>query len=315
MDINGDGLKDILIGSFSGAPQWIVNTKDGYGESTGVVDKNGNLVVLSTFWDFEVEDWDESDGTGTTGQCSSVAAVDWDDDGDMDLLLGDYWKGGLFLRLNEGNATETKFATTNQPVKVGDESIAFEGGIGAPRVVDWDGDGLFDIVVGTIHGEVALFRNAGTKGAPEFPEMTTLVELLPGPAGSKQIKRVPAKDGLPVGPGSSFHIELVDYDGDGDLDLLVGGRSEWLTGPLKEPTEEELELAKNLKEESSAAYSKFSKLKKAAAAVGDDELEKFQSSEEAQGLLKKYRSKRSEAIAITSDPIERGDFVWLFRQR
>ena len=316
MDMNGDGVQDILIGSFSGVPQWIENTKDGYVESTAVLDMNDVPVMISEFWDFEEEEWTESDKTGTTGHCSSVAAVDWDDDGDMDLLLGGYKKGRLFLRLNEGSATETKFAATNQVVNVGDKPVGFEGGMGAPRVADWDGDGLFDILIGTIRGEVVLLRNAGEKGKPSFPKMTTLVEALPGESGSKQIKRVPtAKDGAPVGPGSSYHIEVVDYDGDGDLDLLVGGRSEWLTGPLKEPTKEELENAKRLKEESSAAYSKFAELKRAAEAEGEEELAKYKASEESRELLNKYRSKRKEAIAITSDPQERGDFVWLFRRK
>ena len=314
--MNGDGLEDILIGSFAGVPQWIERTKDGYGEPTGVVDKNDDIVMLSKFWDYEEEDWAESDRTGTTGQCSSVAAVDWDHDGDMDLLLGDYWDGGLSLRLNEGSPTEAKFTTTNQPVKVAGEPIAFEGGMGAPRVADWDGDGLFDIVIGTIRGEIVLLRNAGSEGEPAFPEMTTLVEALPGKSGSKQIKRVAAaEDGSPIGPGSSFHIELTDYDGDSDVDLLVGGRSEWLTGPLKEPTEEELELAAKLKKESSDAYSKFAELKKAAKAASEEELEKFESSKEARELLADCRNFRKQAIDITSDPIERGDFVWLFRRK
>ncbi len=315
MDINGDGLQDILIGSFSGVPQWIENTKDGYGKSTAVLAKDDAPVMISEFWDFEADDWAESESTGTKGHCSSVAAVDWDHDGDIDLLLGGYRDGGLFLRLNEGSPTETKFATTNQIVKVGDEPVAFEGGMGAPRVADWDGDGLFDILIGTIRGEVVLLRNAGTKGKPVFPKMTTLIAALPGASGSKQIKRVPAaKDGSPVGPGSSYHIEVVDYDGDGDLDLLVGGRVEWLTGPLKVPTEEELETAKKLKEESSAAYAEFARLKKAAEREGEQELEDYRASREAKALLAKYRSKRVEAIAITSDPIERGDYIWLFRR-
>lgn len=316
MDLNDDGQKDILIGSFSGIPQWIEGTKDGYGKSTDVLDGDGAPVIISEFWDVEEDDWNESDKTGTTGHCSSVAAVDWDDDGDMDLLLGGYRNGGLFLRLNEGSSTQTKFATKNETIKVGDKPISFDGGMGAPRVGDWDGDGLFDIVVGTIRGEVVLFRNAGSKGKPAFPEMTTLVKALPGPSGSKQIKRVAAaKDGEgPVGPGSSYHIELVDYDADGDLDLLVGGRSEWLTGPEKVPTEEELELAAKLKEESSAAYSEFAKRKKEAAKKGEDEGDKYRASDEAKALLKTYRDKRVEAIKITADPKETGDFVWLYRR-
>lgn len=311
--MNGDGLNDILIGSFNGVPQWIPRTKDGYGEPESIVDKNGDFVVLSTYWNYEIEDWSEADHTGTTGHCSSVASVDWDHDGDMDLLLGGYRNGGLFLRTNEGTATEMKFATTNQPVNVGDAPIAFKGGIGASRIADWDGDGLFDIVIGTIFGEVALFRNTGAKGAPVFTEMTTLVELLPGVAGSKQIKRVPAEDGLPVAPGSSFHIELVDYDNDGDLDLLVGGRSEWLTGPEKEPTAEDLARKQQLSEDAKAAWATFKEFKQTA--TSKEAIEELKTTAKYKSLLKKYHSLRSAAFKVTADPVKRGDFVWLFRRR
>ena len=130
MDLNGDGLKDILTGSFSGAPQWIKNTKDGYSEPSSVVEKDGDIVMLTKYWSDEAEKWLESERSGTDGQCTSVAAVDWDHDGDMDLILGDYWDGGLFLCLNEGSATDMKFASTNQVIKVGGEPIVFEGGMG-----------------------------------------------------------------------------------------------------------------------------------------------------------------------------------------
>lgn len=311
--MNGDGLEDVLIGSFSGVPQWIVRTEEGFGESTAVLDKNGDAVVISEFWNFETEDWDESETSGARGHCSSVAAVDWDDDGDMDLLLGGYRKGNLFLRLNDGSATETKFASTSQPVKVGGEPIAFEGGMGAPRVVDWDGDGLFDVLIGTIYGEVVLLRNLGSKGAPAFSEMTTLVELLPGKAGSKKIKRVAAKNGSPVAPGSSFHIETVDYDGDGDLDLLVGGRSEWLTGPVKMPTAEDLKHKEELTAEAEAAWAAFREYK--GSVTGEEAVKKLSATEKYRTLLARHRALRAEAHAVTADPIERGDFVWLFRQK
>ena len=311
--MNGDGLNDILVGSYSGKPQLIVQTKDGYGTPTSIKDKNGDLVVLSAYWNNEIEDWSQADQASAEGHCTSVASVDWDDDGDMDLLLGCYRNGGLYLRLNEGSPSEMKFAATNQPVKVGDEAAVFEGGIGAPRIADWDNDGLFDILIGTIYGEVVLLRNAGSQGAPSFPNMTTLVEALPGDAGAKQIKRVPAEDGSPVAPGSSFHIEVVDYDHDGDLDLLVGGRSEWLTGPEKEPTAEDLERQQKLTEQAAVAWQKFKEFKKD---VTDKEaLKELKMTDEYKSHLKTYHSFRKEAYAVTADPVINGDFVWLFRRK
>lgn len=318
VDMNGDGRKDILVRSFSGVPQWLMNTKDGFGESTHIRDKNGKLVSLSQYWDDDKNDWIMKNGDGII--CSSVAAVDWDDDGDMDLLLGGYSGEALELRLNEGvKGGAVKFASSNQPVLVGGKPFSFMsggdggygfGGIGTPRIADWNGDGLFDILIGTIYGEVVLLENTGSKGSPKFSEMTTLVEPFLGRAGSKQIKRVPSKNGLPAGPGSSFHIEVVDYDGDGDLDLLVGARSEWLVGDIKVPTAAQLELKKQLDQETKLAQTKMMQYEKANAKDG-----KLNSRAEYKALIDDYHAIRLKALAVIKDPIERGDFVWLYRRK
>lgn len=313
MDLNGDGLLDALFGSFCGCPQWIERGVDGFGEPAHVTDKFGNQVVIAKFWNFETEAWDETDRAGTEGHCSSCAAVDWDNDGDMDLLLGGYRYGQLYLRLNQGSAEKPAFANKNQVIEAGGKAVAFEHGMGSPRVVDWDGDGLFDIVIGSIYGGVYLLDNTGTKAAPSFDKVTTLIPALPGPAGSKQIKIVPTVEGRPSAPGSSFHVEPVDYDGDGDLDLLVGARSKWRTGPEKEPTAEDLALATSLSAESQAAWDELKEYKKTVE--GAAALKKLSKTEKYRRLLDVFRTKRTEARAVTANPIESGDFLWLFRRK
>src|SRR5690606_32772018 len=46
----------------------------------------------------------------------------------------------------------------------------------APAVADWDGDGLFDILLGSFSGRVYLLRNSGKPGAPEFKTREVLLE-------------------------------------------------------------------------------------------------------------------------------------------
>lgn len=72
----------------------------------------------------------------------------------------------------------------------------------ACHAADWDGDGLTDLVLGARHGEVFLARNDG-KGFREPVQIEADGKPLKAPAGD-------------AGPHAA------DWDGDGDLDLLVG---------------------------------------------------------------------------------------------
>ena len=78
-----------------------------------------------------------------------------------------------------------------------------------PIAADWDGDGEVDLVSGNKTGEVYWFRNAGKKG------MATL-------EAPRKIVESAAKEGL--GRGTNAQVEVCDWDGDGDLDLLVGDK-------------------------------------------------------------------------------------------
>ena len=55
----------------------------------------------------------------------------------------------------------------------GDSPIDAASGHAAPLMVDWDGDGLADLLVGQFSGgRLRIYRNLGTVGAPRFEEFT-----------------------------------------------------------------------------------------------------------------------------------------------
>ncbi len=130
------------------------------------------------------------------------ALGDLDGDGDADLLLGT-WQDGIRVFRNDGGAWNERW--TPMP----DATLRLSRGANAtPTLGDVDGDGDLDLVAGESSGELNFWRNEGTPGAARFELVT---DRLAG-----------------VDAGRRSAPLLVDWDGDGRLDLLVGSEAEIL---------------------------------------------------------------------------------------
>jgi hypothetical protein len=222
-DWNGDGKLDLLAGNSAGFIQYFENT--GTAQQPAFID-HGNL---------------EADGkvirrmAGTNGSVqgpaeekwgySNISVADWDLDGLPDILLNDIWGDVVWFR-NIGSRTNPKLAAA--------ESIEVEWKGPAPKpnwvwwqpkpkqlltqwrttpkVIDWDRDGLPDLVMLDYRGYLALYRRAKQAGK--------LVLLPP-----ERIFVEPSGRFLTLAAGNAGRsgrrkIELVDWDGDGKLDLV-----------------------------------------------------------------------------------------------
>ncbi|CAK9020565.1 unnamed protein product [Durusdinium trenchii] len=137
------------------------------------------------------------------GSQAAPAVVDWDFDGYLDLVVGSA-KGTLsFFRGEAGGMVLPE--AEEHPFRF----IHVESGV-APAFADWDGDGDFDLAITfpqKNESGILYFSNKGGKLVSEpSPFSYVDVSLMRG-------------SGVNMNPRC---MQLVDFDGDLDLDLLVG---------------------------------------------------------------------------------------------
>lgn len=292
MDLNGDGFNDILSGSYSrnGQPmaglfQVLWGKADRTFQPAEVLkgtDEKPLLIPLGP----EKDAWIDC-------ICTRPTAVDWDGDGKLDLITGNF-TGTFYLFRGEGNG---RFLPQGGLVRCDEGPLKIKGSHSDPFLVDWDHDGDLDLLSGSSEGGVQWSENvAGPGKLPQVKPFQILIERNRPPESDKTLGEADL-----TGPVMATRIWVDDINSDGKLDILVGD-TVTLISPAEGVTEEELATR-------SEAWQREWKdaLKEVQSLEGDSDEEK---KAEAQKRLQKLHTSRASFVKE-----EMTGFVWVYLQK
>jgi hypothetical protein len=263
-DMNNDGLLDIVVGNDGDKNQLIVNAGDGTfledtvdlpggalnTRSVAIADMNndGLLDIVVGNYDSQKNKLiinagdgnfleDAVDLPGGVQNTYSVAIADMNNDGLLDIVVGNYdsQKNKLIINAGDGNFLE--------------DAVDLPGGVQntlSVAIADMDNDGLLDIVVGNANYNNQLITNAGDgtflEDAVDLPGgvQTTisvaiadmnndgLLDIVIGNWNKNQLI-MNAGDGtledavdLPGGVQTTISVAIADMNNDGLLDIVIG---------------------------------------------------------------------------------------------
>jgi len=334
VDLNADGFNDILSGCYSQSGHasmvgsyWVLyGDKEGkFAKATELMGSDGKL--LQVVADLK----GTSDNRLTQNICSRPFAVDWNGDGHLDIVAGNF-AGTFFVFTGEGKG---KFAPKAAPLNDTDgKPLKITGVHSDPFIVDWDNDGDLDLLSGSSDGNIFWAENVRSRdekvtGADRTPELTALKLLIKAPAQSKDAPS----------PSYGLRIWVADITGDGKLDILAGDRfSKSLPPP--DLSKEEKAAAEKAEADYKAtleayqeAYKPYNEayqaaLKAAQDKAGDEELsqetlraiykehvaDKVAKDEKLQDLLVKLRE-ASTAMAKYRGSAVSGGNVWVYERQ
>lgn len=196
-DMLKSGKKDLIIGNYLGEILLVPNV--GSAQSPDFKQPaNLSAVTIPTM----------KDSNQRWGNVFAPATWDWNKDGKDDLLLGEgsYSANNIHLLLNMGAGARPDFDENNRFV------LAYGDGLEqlTPTVVDYNGDGLPDLLVAERTGKIAVYLNKG--GQPKAGDPPSELPFASFMSGGVS----------PLGFSGISTVSTGDLNGDGLFDLVVG---------------------------------------------------------------------------------------------
>ena len=210
-DFDGDGDLDLICGEFVDRLTWFENT----GSREKPLFSKGRF--LTNPWGIIKMDL----------EMIIPSAVDWDRDGDIDLIVGD--EDGRVAFIENTGEVKDRMPSFKSPVYFQQKAghVKF-GALATPVSVDWDDDGDEDILSGNSAGYIGFIENLDGGNPPKWAAPARLE------ANGKGIRYQAGENGSIQGPAEKkwgyTTLSVNDWDGDGLKDLIVNsiwGKVEW----------------------------------------------------------------------------------------
>ena len=204
-DWDGDGTTDLILGDFRENFHYFC----GLGFDDGPRFGKGRMLIAEDGKPLAVE------------QCMMTpTAVDWDGDGDLDIICGE--EDGRVGFIENTGKLKDGMPIFRQPRHFRQEAELLGCNVlVTPAAADMDGDGDLDLVCGTSGGWIEYIENLSGPGV-EFPSWAEPVRLN---ANGKTIRILAGSNGSLQGPAESkfgyTNVSLADWDGDGLVDILM----------------------------------------------------------------------------------------------
>jgi hypothetical protein len=211
-DFDGDGDLDLVCGEFVDKLTYFENT----GTRTTPQYARGKILTNATGvirMDLEM---------------IIPVAIDWDNDGHMDLIVGDEDGRVAFIKNTGKNSNGLPQFESPVYFKQKPGYVKF-GALVTPFSVDWDDDGDEDIIAGNSAGYFSFIENRGGGANPDWAAPVLLK------ADGKVIRYQAGQNGSIQGPAEAkwgyTTLTVADWNGDGLKDLIINsiwGKVEWI---------------------------------------------------------------------------------------